>query len=307
MASRPHSPVLKTTDAETGAEIASGPGAPRDRSRAIGAILVDAGRLTAADAEEIQVHAGKAGLRFGDAAVELNKARPEDIEFALSRQFNYTVLPQEFEGNIDPAVIAAYNPQCSVVEALRSIRSRLLLGWLVGAERNVLAVTSPERREGRSWFAANLATVFAQAGKRTLLIDADMRQPSQDRLFRLKNDVGLTALLTGRAGKEIAYRIHPRLRLFVVTAGLPCPNPQELLVRDVFDFVLDRFSQQYDLVVLDTPAATETADAEVLAARAGAAVLLVRQNFTRQAQLLQAMDCLKRSGTKVIGSVVNEY
>src|ERR1700689_410981 len=160
MAFRPRSPALKTTDTAPDSELATESAPGRDRSRAIGAILVDAGRLTAAEAEEIQAHAGKAGLRFGDAAVQLNKATPEDIEFALSRQFNYPVLPQDFAGNIDESVIAAYHPQCAVVEALRTIRSRLLLGWLVGAERNILAITSPERRDGRSRFAANLATVF---------------------------------------------------------------------------------------------------------------------------------------------------
>jgi protein-tyrosine kinase len=113
--------------------------------------------------------------------------------------------------------------------------------------------------------------------------------------------------LTGRAGKDIAQRIHPRMRLFVVTAGLAPPNPQELLVREVFDFVLERFSEQYDLIVLDTPAATMTADAEILAARAGASILLMRRNVTRQKRLLEAMECLKRSGTKVIGSVINDF
>ena len=279
----------------------------KDSSRAIGSILVDAGKLTQADVDEIKAYAGKTGLRFGDAAVQLNRVTAEDIEFALARQFNYALLPVELRGGVDRSVIAAHDPQCSVVEELRTIRSRLLLGWLNMAERNVLAITSPDRGEGRSWFAANLATVFAQAGKRTLLIDADMRHPQQHRLFNLNNDVGLSALLTGRAGKDIAQRIHPRMRLFVVTSGLPPPNPQELLVREVFDFVLERFAEQYDLIVLDTPAATLTADAEILSARAGAAILLMRRNVTRQKRLVEAMECLKRSGTKVIGSVSNEF
>jgi protein-tyrosine kinase len=231
----------------------------------------------------------------------------EDVESALARQFNYAILSHGPQGSVDEAVIAAHNPQCAAVEDLRTIRSRLSLGWLKGASRNVLAITSPERGEGRSWFAANLATVFAQAGERTLLIDADMRQPQQHRLFNLTNDVGLSALLTGRAGREIARRIDPQLRLFVVTAGPVPPNPQELLTRQVFDFVLERFAAQFDLVVLDTPAATQTSDAEILAARAGAAILLMRRNRTRLARLVEAMDCLHRSGTNVIGSVVNDY
>lgn len=283
-------------------------GARRDHNRAIGTILLEAGRLSQEDVEEIRAFAGKNGLRFGDAAVQLNRATAEDVEFALALQFNYAVFPQDLDSAVDASVIAGHDPQSAVVEELRTIRSRLLLGWLSAAERNVLAITSPERSEGRSWLSANLATVFAQAGRRTLLIDADLRRPQQHLLFNIQNNVGLSELLTGRrAGKDIVHRIHPQMRLFVVTAGLVPPNPQELLVREAFDFVLDRFAGQFDVVVLDTPAATESADAEIVAARAGAAILLMRRNRTRQARLMQAMDCLTRSGTKVIGTVVNEY
>jgi receptor protein-tyrosine kinase len=273
----------------------------------MGGLLVDAGRLSQSDVDEIEAYADKTGLRFGDAALQLNKVSPEDIESALGRQFNYTLLPHGAQGGVSDAVIAAYEPQAAVVEDLRTIRSRLALGWLNDTARNVLAITSPQRGEGRSWFAANLATVFAQAGERTLLIDADMRHPQQHQLFNLKNDVGLSALLTGRAGREIAQRVHPQLRLFVVTAGLRAPNPQELLTREVFDFVLERYASQFDLVVLDTPAATDSSDAEILAARAGAAILLTRRHNTHRKKLVEAMACLQRSGAKVIGSVVNEY
>ena len=281
--------------------------AHRDPTRAIGAILVAAKRLDTSDVHEIQNFAVKAGLRFGDAAVQLNLLAPEDVEFALGRQFNYPLVSHGPEGVVTDDVIAAYNPDCDAVEDLRTVRSRLLLGWLKQTSRNALAIVSPERREGRSWLAANLATVFAQAGERTLLIDTDMRHPRQHLLFNLNNDVGLSALLTGRAGREIAQRVDPMLRLFVAPAGMAPPNPQELLTRPVFDIVLEGFAKQFDLVVLDTPAATETADAEILAARAGAAIMLTRRHYTHHARLRAAMDSLVRSGTKVIGTVLNEH
>ncbi len=163
------------------------------------------------------------------------------------------------------------------------------------------------RGEGRSWLAANLATVFAQMGERVLLIDADLRHPRQHELFNLNNSVGLSALLTGRAGREIVRRIHPKLRLFVLPAGSLPPNPQELLGRPVFDVVLDLFADQYDLVIMDTPATSESADAQVLAARADSAVLLVRRNHTRVDELRTAMQNLTESGVRVIGSVISEY
>jgi protein-tyrosine kinase len=282
-------------------------GTGNDRGRAIGAILVDTGRLRQIDVEEIQRVASNSGMRFGDAAIQLNLITQEDVELALSRQFNYPVLTHGQGQAVADEVIAAYDHSSQVVEELRTIRSRLTLGWLRAADRRVLAITSPQRGDGRSWFSANLAIVFAQAGERTLLIDTDMRRPQQHRLFNIENKSGLSELLTGRAGKEVAQRIDPKLRLFVVPTGAIPPNPQELLGGTFFDVVVDGFRKHFDIVILDTAAAAETSDAEVVAARAGAAIMLSRRHHTRHAKLLAAMLNLTRSGVQVIGSVVNEF
>ncbi|MDP9066017.1 MAG: chain length determinant protein tyrosine kinase EpsG, partial [Pseudomonadota bacterium] len=214
----------------------------RDRSRAFGAILVEQGRLNPADAEEIQRFAGANGLRFGDAAIRLKLLTQDDIDFALAQQYNYPILPRGGANGVSDDVVAAYMPQSDLVEPLRALRSELTHRWFHDGGHKAIVVASPGRGEGRSWLAANLATVYAQIGERTLLIDADMRHPRQHALFNLNNSVGLSALLTGRAGKEAACRIHPQLRLFVLPAGIQPPNPQELLGRPVFDVVLDRFT-----------------------------------------------------------------
>jgi protein-tyrosine kinase len=287
--------------------ISKNPAAPADRGRAIGAILVEQGRLNAADIEEIQRFATMNGVRFGEAAVQLQRITQSDIESAIAQQYYYPVLPRGGDGGVADDVIAAHQPQSEMVEPLRALRSQLILRWLNTAERKVLAITSPERGEGRSWLAANLATMFAQLGERTLLIDADMRHPRQHRLFNIDNSVGLSALLTGRAGREIARRIHPQLRLFVLPAGVQPPNPQELLARQVFDVILDHFAAQFSLVIIDTPAISETADAQLLAANAGSALMVARRNRTSQSKLLAARDIMADSGVNIVGSVINEY
>jgi protein-tyrosine kinase len=279
----------------------------RDRSRAFGSILVEHGRLTPADAEEIQRYAGAHGLRFGEAALKLKLLTQQDIDFAVAQQFNYPILQRGGQGGVSDDVVAAYHPQSESIEPLRALRSQLTLRWFNDPGHKAVAIASPGRREGRSWLAANLAAVFAQIGERTLLIDADMRHPRQHELFNLSNAVGLSALLTGRAGKETACRIHPHLRLFVLPAGPLPPNPQELLGRPVFDLVLERFVDQFDVILIDTPAAAETADAQIVAKRAGAAIMLARQNVTRHSQLTAAMQSLTQTGVNVIGSVLNEY
>jgi protein-tyrosine kinase len=280
---------------------------PQDRGRAIGAILVEQGRLTAQDVDDIQRFANSQGLRFGEAAVQMKRITEHDIELALAHQYNYPVLARGGQGGVADDVIAAHQPQSEAVEPLRALRSQLILRWFNNASRKVFAVTSAERGEGRSWLAANLATMFAQLGERTLLIDADMRHPRQHRLFNIDNSVGLSALLTGRAGREIARRIHPQLRLYVLPAGIIPPNPQELLARPVFDVILDHFAAQFGLVIIDTPAVSETADAQILAANAGNAVMVARRNHTQQSKLAAAMEILTDTGVNVIGSVLNEH
>jgi protein-tyrosine kinase len=277
----------------------------RDRSRALGAILVEQGLLKPEDVDEIQRFAGSRGIRFGDAALQLGLLTQRDVDVAIAQQFNYPTVPRGGKNGVADDVVAAYLPQSDLIEPLRALRSQLSLRW--DGDHKILAITSPSRGEGRSWLAANLATVFAQMGKRTLLIDTDMRYPRQHQLFNLDNAVGLSALLTGRAGREIVCRIHPQLRLFVLPAGILPPNPQELLGRQVFDLVLRLFADQYDLIIMDTPAVAEVADAQIVAARADATIVLARRNYTRKALLNSAMRNLTQSGVNVIGSVITDH
>jgi receptor protein-tyrosine kinase len=278
----------------------------RDRSRAIGSILVLQGRLSAAEVEKICLFAASTGLRFGEAALRLQMLSEKDVDMAIAQQFRYPILQRGGDKGVSDDLIAAYQPQSPMVEPLRVLRSQISLRWTNPKERKSLVIASAGRGEGRSWLAANLATVFAQMGQRVLLIDADMRHPRQHELFNLDNSVGLSALLTGRAGREIVARINPDLRLFVLPAGILPPNPQELLGRPVFDLILELFASQYDMIIMDTPATSESADAQIVAARADVALLLVRRHHTRVADLTAAMQNLTESGVHVVGSVIND-
>lgn len=279
----------------------------RHKVRAIGTILMEEGLLKSNDLDRIQRFANERGLQFGAAAIELKLLRPEHVDFALGRQFNYPTLPLSGPGAVSEDVIAAHNPGSELVEPLRALRSQLTYRWLNTAKRKVLAVVSPERGEGRSWLAANLATAFAQTGERTLLIDGDLRHPRQHELFKIGKAAGLSALLTGRAGADVTQRIHPQLRLFLLPAGLLPPNPQELLAHPAFAVVLERCIENFDLIILDTPAASETSDAQILAAHAGSAVMVVRRNHTHSAALTATMETLTETGVNVVGSIVSDH
>lgn len=278
-----------------------------DRSRAIGGILLAEGRLNSEQIDQIQRVATERGMRFGDAAVLLKLLTPYDVALALARQFNYPTLPCGGDGGVHEDVIVAHNPSHAQAESLRALRSQLMLRWFPTVTRKVLAIVSPDRGEGRSWLAANLATAFAQIDLRTLLIDTDLRQPRQHELFNLSNSTGLSDVLAGCAGTQVVQRVHPQLRLFVLTAGVVPPNPQELLSRPLFELVLDRLIGQFDTVILDTPAASEAADAQILSAHAGAALLLARRNQTRTARLAGIKESLTQTGVNVVGSVIFDH
>lgn len=291
-------PTIRHTVPSTASAIASG--------RSIGAILVDSGRLSTENAERILRRQKEKGNRFGDAAVELGLLTEDDIRFALASQFDYPYLPAG-DSSLSDELIAAYQPFSPVVEQLRALRSQLMLRWFDSEiERKALAIVSPGHAEGRSFIAANLAIVFSQLGERTLLIDADLRTPRQHELFKLRSNAGLSGLLAGRPNAEAVVRIPSLLGLSVLPAGAVPPNPQELLGRPAFIETLHSLSRDFDVVIIDSPAANYYADAQTIAVRAGAALMLARKNYSALAELTRLARSLQQSGATLVGSVLNE-
>ncbi len=278
-------------------------------TKTIGDILVATGRLSQEDAVRIVERQRKDQVQFGEAALALKVLSKDDIDFALSKQFDYSYLSDQ-DQSVSPELVAAYKPFSRVGENLRAVRSQLMLRWFnTDPARKVMAIVSPGNGEGRSFVAANLAIVFAQQGERTLLIDADMRskpERSQNSLFKLGKSAGLSAILANRAGLEVAQLIPGLPGLAVLPAGATPPNPQELLGRPAFGDLLRVASQQFDVIIIDTPAGTEFADAEITAARAGAALLVARKNTSLVPQASQMARRLQDSGVALVGSVLND-
>ena len=282
---------------------------PTGATRSIGDILIATGRLSAQDAARILLHQQQDNLQFGDAALALGVLTREDIDFALSKQFEYAYLSAQ-DTSLSPELVAAYKPFSRVGENLRAVRSQLMLRWFnTDPARKVLAIVSPGKLEGRSFIAANLAIVFAQQGERTLLIGGDLRGApfkGQQALFKLGKSAGLSGILAGRAGLEVAQPVPGLPGLAVLPAGAMPPNPQELLGRAAFDNLLQTASQQFDVIIIDTPAGTDYADAEIIASRAGAALMVTRRNQSLTQQVTVLARRLQDSGVALVGSVLND-
>jgi protein-tyrosine kinase len=280
---------------------------PQHGERLIGAILVEAGRLTPENAERILRLQRDEDLRFGDAGTRLGLLTHADIEFALSRQFSHPYLLRG-ESKVSEELVAAYEPLSHPSEALRALRNQLMTRWFDGNRADkALAIVSAERKEGRSFLAANLAVVFSQLGAHTLLIDADMRNSRQQALFGLHNRAGLSAVLSGRAGLDAIQRIAGLPDLSVLPAGVQPPNPDELLARAPFPKMLEELERKFDVILLDSPAAALYAEAQTVAARAGAALIVARKNAARMWQVRGVSDTVSHASTTIVGAVLNDF
>ena len=283
-------------------------GAPRV-SRSLGGILIDSGLLKPEDVERILLLQKEKNLRFGDAAVRLGLLSEADVQYALSRQFSYAYLRNT--GNdkkpVSDELIAAYQPFSPRVEELRAIRTQLMLRWFDKADQHqVLTVIGAGRGDGRSRLAANLAIVFAQLGERTLLIDADLRNPRQHELFYLANKIGFSTVLAGRSREEAIVRIPDLAGLCVLPAGPIPPNPLELLNRLNFDELMIQAKSNFDIVIVDTPALAVGEDAALIAVRIGAAIAIARNGHTRADAFGGMVQDLMNAGVNVVGSVLND-
>ncbi len=271
----------------------------------MGRLLLELGKLSPADAERVLRLQKQEGLRFGEAALKLKLITEDDIRQVLSMQFEYPYL-QAGRGSFSAELVAAYLPFSPQVEALRALRSQLVLRWFA-EHGSTLAVVGAQAGDGSSYIAANLAVVFSQLGENTLLIDANLRQPSQRRIFNLQESRGLSDILAGRADKDAIVRIDSFMGLSVLGAGTVPPNPQELLSRLSFSELLTQAANQYDVVIIDTPPATESADFQPVVARTGGALLVSRKNHTKLSDLAHLTDQISGIGALVVGVVLNEY
>ncbi|PMB51466.1 lipopolysaccharide biosynthesis protein [Fischerella thermalis CCMEE 5201] len=209
---------------------------------------------------------------------------------------------QEIEAGVYPQVITTTSPRTVVHEAYQMLQANLK--FISHRKVRKIVVTSSVTAEGKSEVSANLAAVIAQSGKRVLLVDADMRKPTQHHLWGLINSVGLSHLLVGQGVFSQAVQKVTEF-LAVLTAGVIPPNPLALIDSEGMTSLVDIFAENYDYVIFDTPPLAGIADAAVLGKMADGILLVTRPGVLDAPSAAAAKSLLERSEANVLGIVAN--
>lgn len=271
----------------------------------IGRILLESGKINVNDLADIVAIQKTHGLRFGDAAMKLGLINEKDIKNVLAEQFAYTPALDK-TSNLDQRLTAAFQPDSMQAEALRSLRSELLLRYFSKAPNLSMAVVGADDADNIAITTANLAVVFAQMGIRTLLIDANLRKPQLHKLFGIsERSAGLSDLIAGRALAEpIAI---PALRsLWVLPAGTPAPNPQELLASKHYADSMEGLRVSFDVTLISTPPSNSTRDAQLIACQAEACLLVAQQDQSRVKDIETLCTSLSALGVRLLGVALRQ-
>jgi capsular exopolysaccharide synthesis family protein len=227
---------------------------------------------------------------------------------ALAEQYRYPIVHESTPlHGVSEKIVVAHDPFGPEAEAFRAIRSPILGAWL-GKGMRSLAVVGTRPNDGCTYLAVNLAISMAQLGVKTILVDANLRDPQIDSVFNLESRQGG---LSGTLRKS-AFGLLPILHdvlpsLSVISAGALPPNPQELLSGQRFIDLVDKLEREFEAVVYDTAAGCETADSHVVAARAGCSVIVGRRNRTSFSDVRSLSAHIRETGCNVLGTVLNDY
>jgi protein-tyrosine kinase len=266
-------------------------------------------------------------LSFVDAALRLGFVTQEQIDDALMWAKNrhalesgglvqtairkisdnrQIVLAQGEKVTPGPQLILAHDSDNPRSEKIRALRTELLLLSESSTGANTIALLSASGGEGRSQLAAELAISFSQLGRRTLLVDADLRQPKQHVLFGSTNEHGLGEAIS-RNQKPWFHPVEGLPQLSLLTSGSTPPNPLELLSDGRFSRVLQDWRKAFEFVILDTPPVKDYADGLAVATLAGRVIVVSRGQHTSFGETRNFLRRLASTQSQVLGAVINYF
>ena len=214
------------------------------------------------------------------------------------------VIPRLAEG-MTPATASA-DLRSPFSESYRSVRTALQFATTHGLPHSLL-ITSPGQGEGKTTTALELARNIALLGRRVVLVDADLRNPSIHRLLDISNTVGLSNILSGAADASAAVQASTERNLSIITSGPLPPSPPELLAGDALPALLETLRQRFDTIVLDGPPVLGLADAPLLAHHIEATLLVAAAETTRSDALQGALQRLLAAHAHVLGTLLTRF
>lgn len=207
-------------------------------------------------------------------------------------------------------LITYRNPKSPVAEVFRTLRTNI---QFMNTKRNLktVLITSTMPGEGKSWVAANLATTFAQADKKVLIIDADMRKGRQHRIFSLENKPGLSNyLLEGNedVNVDVLRYVKPTdvENLYLMTNGDIPPNPSELLASNATINLIEKVKEIFDVIIFDGPPSLLVTDASIIARLVDTTIIVTEYNKTKKDNLVKVKKSLESVGASIAGTIINK-
>lgn len=198
------------------------------------------------------------------------------------------------------------NPKSFVSEQYRTIRTNINFSKPDETLQTIL-FTSSYTGEGKSTCAANVAIVFAQEGKKVLLVDADMRKPTMHYTFHRTNSPGLSNLLTRQWNLDDVLKDSGVEGLQLITCGYIPSNPAEILGAKSMDALLDKLKARFDIIIVDSPPVLSVADAKILSNKCDGTILVINSGTTEKVDAIRAKEALQSSKANIIGAVLNNF
>lgn len=209
------------------------------------------------------------------------------------------------DGNSPRQLIVDKMPYAMVSEQFRTIRTNIMYA---GVKTDIKAVlfASDEPAAGKSTVASNMALAYAQTGKKTLLLDADLRRPTSHHTFEVSNEAGLSNAIVNDISLNDVIKRTDFVNLDLITSGPIPPNPAELLSAPKLDAIMVRLKTDYDIVIIDSPPLLSVTDAQLISKSADGVILVTNVGKNNRDRLKDAIELLGKSNANIIGIVLNQ-
>lgn len=204
-----------------------------------------------------------------------------------------------------PGLVSMINPKSIVAEQFRMVRTNLEFS-IVDKDLKSFLVTSLAPSAGKSTISSNLAATFATQGKKVLLVDTDMRKPTIHKILKLRNNEGLSTLITSKEATIFEYIEKTEFEnMYVLTSGATPPNPAELISSKRMEQLIEEMEQAFDLVIFDTPPVLAVADSQIMAGKVDGTLFVLRKGVDTKEQIQSANERMQSVNANVLGAIYN--